>query len=162
MIKVKHTANKFIPNIKSNLYVLWNVGFFKKAISFKFKATKDVLRTDGDTSWMKIYGVKSSVVTTTNSESLAVYRTNKKGNLETAFYYRDGESQPDDWYVLGVIEHDFRTEGDVFKREFTIRRRWKEWIPCTPWAGGKIAPDTDIEYEIEKINKLNENNSTTA
>ena len=152
MIKVKHKKGKFLSNPKSMLYVLWNVGFFKKWHFVEFEATKDILRGDGNTSWMKIYGVKSSIKTTTNSESLAVYRTNKKGNLETAYYYRDGSSHPDDWYVLGRKEHDFRTDGDIFKREFAIKRRWKEWIPCMPWAGGKTPPNKNIEYKISFIN----------
>lgn len=151
MITVKHKAGKFLPNLKALIYVLWNVGFSKKWHFVDFEATKDILRTDGNTSWMKIYGVKSSIETTTNSESLAVYRTNKKGNLETAYYYRDGESHSDNWYTLGIKEHDFRTDGDVFKREFAIKRRWKEWIPCFPWAGGKTPPDKNIQYKIKFI-----------
>lgn len=153
MKTVKHKAGNFLPDLMSILYVTWKIGFFKKWHYAEFEATRDILRTDGNVSWMKIFGVKSSVVTTTNSESLAVYRTNKKGNLETGYYYRNGESHPDKWNVFEVIEHDFRTDGDTYTRTFTMKRRWKEWIPCFPWAGGKIAPENDIKYKIKFLKK---------
>lgn len=149
MIKVQHKSGKFSSDIKSKIYVLWHLGFMNEDISIKFKATKDCLRTDGNTSWMKVCGFKSSIITNTNSESLFAFRTNKKGNLETSYYFRNGADYPNHWFTTHVEEHDFRIDGEVYKRNLKLARRWKEWIPAFPWAGGKVKPTNDLWYELE-------------
>jgi hypothetical protein len=94
---------------------------------------------DLENDWLKSFGTKNGVKTSTNREEIAAYRKVSTGNLftfETCKY---------------VNFPDKPTRFINNKRGFISRQviTLKYWIPVGSWAGGTYPTDNTFSYELK-------------
>ena len=142
-MKVKFKAGSFYPQWHVVLRFALRLAFVRGA-KFVVRTTVKSLYTSNDQpDYLKIGGFKSGIKTRTNDETLMAFRyLVKEDEFEFVHYRRDQDR-------LKFTKHTCAKPSDNREIEMYIERRWGEWLPAFPYAGGDCPPHKDFEIDVK-------------